>query len=78
MRGTVTLQGKVYRAAVYADQRRRILEAHLIDFVGGAIKGSVTVMLGPKVREDRMFDTDEALKMAIVDDIEQVRALSME
>jgi riboflavin kinase/FMN adenylyltransferase len=76
--GRVALKGKTYVAAVYADQRRKILEAHLVDFPGDMIAGVVTIELVTKVREDRMFDDDEALKMAIMDDIEQVRALTME
>lgn len=77
--GKVTLHGKPYIAAIYADQRRKILEAHLIDFFkGGAITGEIVIELGRKIREDRMFDDDEALKLAIADDVEQVRALSME
>jgi FAD synthase len=76
--GKVFIQMKTYIAAVYADQRRRILEAHLIDFPKAPVTGQVTIELRAKVREDRMFLDDDALKAAIVDDIEQVRALTTE
>jgi FAD synthase len=73
--GKVLMQGATYVAAVYADQRRHILEAHLLDFPGGNVIGTVTIKLGPKVREDRMFTDDETLKIAIADDVERVRLL---
>lgn len=74
--GKATVQGKIYIAAVYADQRRKILEAHLLDFSGGAVKGVVAIELGEKVREDKMFADDESLKAAIADDVTRVRFLS--
>jgi FAD synthase len=76
--GTVRVGTESYVAAVYADQRRKVLEAHLIDFPGGAISGAITIQLGQKIRDDKMFDTDEALQLAIADDIEQVKALTTE
>lgn len=73
--GKVKITGKSYIAAVYADQRRKILEAHLIDLPDIVVNGMITIELGIKIREDRAFNDDETLKLAIADDVRQVRML---
>lgn len=76
--GTIEIDGSVHVAAVYADQKRKVLETHVVGFPNGITEGTVTVTLIKKIREDAAFTDDEALKMAIANDIEQVKALSME
>lgn len=74
--GKVGYGGKEYLAAVYADQRRRILEAHLIDFSESTAAGTVRIALGDKIRDDMMFIDDHELKKAIAKDVAAVRSLT--
>jgi len=73
-----------YMAAVFANQRRKILEAHILDFPpeGGSASGgqddlsgaTITIDLIEKIRETKKFDTEPQLRAAIADDVEKVRA----
>ena len=70
----VVLDGRECHAAVYADRRRRMLEAHLLNFDGGELYGKeIEVELMKKIREDERFDSDEKLRDAIARDIQSVR-----
>ena len=69
----VIVAGKEYHAAVYADQRRKLLEAHLLDFSGDVYGEKIIVELLKKIRDDKRFTDDEALHAAIGDDISKVR-----
>jgi riboflavin kinase/FMN adenylyltransferase len=71
--GTVTIDGAQYHAAVFADQARAVLEAHLFDFTGDVYGRAVTVAIQKKIRDAETFDTDHALKAAIAEDIIAVR-----
>ena len=63
-----------YRAAVYADQRRKLLEVHLETYAGGDLYGKVLhVELLKKIRADRRFKNEQDLKTAITLDIRMVR-----
>ena len=64
---------KIALAAVYANQARRILEAHLLDFDGDLYGREVEIDLLEKIREDRTFDNEAALKAAIEQDIAKVQ-----
>jgi FAD synthase len=70
---TVRVDDTIYSAAVYADQRRKLLEAHLLDFTGDLYGKEITIILREKIREDRKFDDLESLKGAIAADIEAIR-----
>jgi riboflavin kinase/FMN adenylyltransferase len=70
---TVVLDGKEYRAATYADQKRGLLESHLLDFSGDLYGKELSVTLHEKVREDKVFDTVEALVAQIAADVAKVR-----
>lgn len=72
--GTVMVAGKEYRAAIYADQRRKLLESHLLDFSGDLYGKEITVVLGEKVREDKEFENEEMLRAQIVEDVARVRS----
>ena len=61
-----------YNAVAFADQSRRILEAHLLDFSGELLGVEVTVELLRKIRDTQMFQNDEALRAAIAGDIKRV------
>ena len=68
--GEVTLEQGTYRAACYVDQKRMILEAHLIGF-SGAAAGAATMRLHAKLRDHREFEDDRALCLAIADDVKK-------
>jgi riboflavin kinase / FMN adenylyltransferase len=65
--------GHVYQAAVYADQQRMLLEAHLLDFSGDLYGKAISIELVEKLRESARFQSEVALKAAIADDIVRVR-----
>ena len=63
-----------YMAAAFANQRRKILEAHILDFSDTLSGVTVTIELMQKIREAKTFDTEAQLKAAIAGDVEKVRA----
>jgi riboflavin kinase/FMN adenylyltransferase len=71
--GTVTSDGRMHHAALYADQKRGLLEAHLLDFRGDLYGKMITVAIDEKIRDDRRFDSEIELKAAIADDIVRIR-----
>ncbi len=60
-------------AAAFADQKRKVLEAHLLDFADDLYGKEVTIKLEKKIRESQVFDTDTALHTAIASDVYFVR-----
>jgi riboflavin kinase/FMN adenylyltransferase len=69
-----TIDGTTYPAAAYADQSRKILEAHLLDFDGELYGKQMTVRLLKQIREDDVFPTEAELLAQIKKDVEDVRA----
>jgi riboflavin kinase/FMN adenylyltransferase len=70
---TVLLDEKKYHAAVYADTRRRLLEANLDGYSGGDLYGKeIEIELLKKIRDDQKFEDEEKLKAQIQDDITRV------
>ena len=63
-----------YMAAAFANQRRKILEAHILDFNDDLSGATITIDLIEKIRETKKFDTEPQLRAAIADDVEKVRA----
>ena len=63
-----------YEAAAYADQKRKVLEAHLLDFSADLYGWNVTIKLIKKIRDHRRFTDDQSLQKAIAGDIAAVRA----
>lgn len=74
--GEALLRGKTYDAALYANQKRNILETHLLDFSENIYGEKITVTILNKIRDDASFSDVEALKAKIVEDIKAVRAYS--
>ena len=62
-----------YIAAVFVDPKRKLLEAHLLDYSGELSGKSITVELCKKIREHEDFSNDTALRMAIAEDVKNVR-----
>ena len=70
---TVEVDGKTYHAAVFADEKRGLIEAHLLDVKLDLYGESATIVLLEKFRESEVFESDEALGSAIATDIANVR-----
>ena len=62
-----------YDAVVYADQKRKLLEAHLLDFSGDLYGQFITIELLHKIRDDKRFESDGVLQCAIADDVGAIR-----
>src|SRR3989344_6943489 len=64
-----------YKAAAFADQKRKVLEAYILDFLPRELYGEeVTIELHKKIRDTIEFESDEALRAAIVDDVKKTRS----
>ncbi len=63
-----------YEAAVFADKKRGVLEAHILDFSKDLYGWNVAVTLSKKIRETKRFADDTSLKKAITEDVLAVRA----
>ncbi len=75
--GEAEVDGKTYAAALYANTRRGILEAHILDFSGDLYDQTLFIRILKKVRDDLPFEAfadEEALRRAIGKDVEEVRA----
>jgi riboflavin kinase/FMN adenylyltransferase len=62
-----------YMAAVFADEKRNILEAHVLDFSDDLYGVEIHIELHKKIRENKVFTNDDVLRAAIADDIAKVR-----
>lgn len=62
-----------YLAAAFADQARRVLEAHLLDFSDDLYGMPVTIELSEKLRDSHVYEDDARLRAAIAEDIAKVR-----
>ena len=69
----VKVGDREYIAAVFADTQRKLLEAHLLNFLGELYGKSVTIELCEKIRDSKKFGNDEALRSMIAKDIVKVR-----
>src|SRR3989338_4345015 len=71
--GRAKVDGTEYPAAVFADQKRKVLEAHLLDYSGDLSGKNITIELCEKIRAHKDFSNDEGLRAAIAKDIKNVR-----
>ena len=62
-----------YEAVAYADQKRKVLEAHILDFSEDLYGWNVTIELLGKIREHKKFTDDTLLKKAIAEDVAATR-----
>src|SRR3990167_7538251 len=75
----VKTEGAEYMAAAFADQKRKLLEAHILDYPseGGSVSGgsgkSITIELCKKIREHKDFTNDDDLRAEIAKDVAKVR-----
>ncbi len=68
----VTVDGREYIAAAYADQKRGLLEAYLFNFSGNLYGREISAELYKKIREDKNFTDDLSLREAIAADTRAV------
>ncbi len=64
----------LYTAAVYADQGRGLLEAHLLEFESDLYGKEIEITVEKKIRDSEVFEDDAALRAAIASDIKKIRA----
>lgn len=69
----VKVSGAEYGAAVYADQRNKVLEAHLLDFDGDLYGKEIEIELLEKIREDKQFESEDEAREAIAVDVAVAR-----
>ncbi len=63
-----------YSAAAFADPRRKLLEAYMLDFSPRELYGEeITIELFEKIRDSEMFENDTKLRAAIDADVKKVR-----
>ena len=70
----VRCDGTEHNAAVYADTKRKLLEAHLLDFNENLYGKEIAVELLERIRDDRQFANTEDAKTAIAEDVRAIRA----
>ena len=71
--GRVKVGTFTYESAVFADQKRNVLEAYLLDFTGDLYGKELTIELHQKIRETGEFVDDDTLKKQIADDVAKTR-----
>lgn len=69
----VLLDGREYLAAAFADQERKLLEAHLLDAAPNLYGKEISIELCKKIRESESFENDDTLRAAIAKDTKAVR-----
>lgn len=70
----VRFDDKEHLAAVFANQERNILEAHLLDFSGELYGKEIEIVLEKKLRDGMTFIDEDALRATIAEDIQKTRA----
>ncbi len=70
----VVVDGMTHYAAVYADRRRGLLEAHILDFGDDVYGRRIEIRLKKKIRDDQRFTDERALIAQIAHDIQEIRA----
>jgi len=65
--------GKEYHAAAFADQKRKLLEAHILDARIDLYGKEITIELLKKIRDNKFFESDDELRAAIAEDIAKIR-----
>jgi riboflavin kinase / FMN adenylyltransferase len=70
---TIKIGEEEFEAATFADPRRAVLEAYILDFDKDIYGYNVTIRLLKKIRNSKSFDNDKMLRAAIARDIKHVR-----
>lgn len=69
----VLFEGTEHPAAAFADQKRKVLEAHMLDANLDLYGKEITIELLKKIRDNESFDDDAALCAAIASDVAAIR-----
>jgi len=69
----VRVEREEYGAVVYADERNKVLESHLLDFSGDLYGKEIEVELLEKLRDDRRFESEEEARQVIAGDVQKAR-----
>ena len=67
--GSVNVGGRNYKAGIFVNTEKTLLEAHIIGFSGDLYGKEIKVGLGKKIREVMKFESEEELKEQIKKDI---------
>jgi riboflavin kinase/FMN adenylyltransferase len=68
----VIVGGQSYQAAAFADQTRKMLEAHILDADLDLYGKEIEIELLKKIRDSDTFESDEKLRAAIKHDVEEI------
>lgn len=71
--GEAMWKDKRYAAALYKEEKREVIEAHLLDFSGELYGELVSLAAYKKMREPAIFKNEEELIVAIGEDIKKIR-----
>lgn len=69
----VSFGGNTYHAVVFADPKRQLLEAHVVDPFSGEVVEEVTIVLEEKIRDTYTFSSDAELALAIQGDVDATK-----
>ena len=71
----IRADGGHYMGAVFADQKRKLLEAHLLDFSGDLYGKEITIEVYEKIRDSQYFKDEQQLSAAIAEDVRKTRVI---
>ncbi len=71
--GEATRKGIAYPAAIYKEDGRNVVEAHLIDFSGALYGEQLIVVAYEKMREVKKFESKKGLIAAIARDVKKIK-----
>ncbi len=71
---SVAIEGVEYPAVAFADQGRKLLEAHILDFADDLYGKEISISLIKRLRDAAYFDDEANLKEAIAADVAAARA----
>lgn len=71
--GEVLIDSRRYKAAVYADPVRELLESHILDFVADLYGKEITVILYKHVAPIEKYPNDEATRQGIAQAVAKVK-----
>ena len=70
--GKVIVGKKEYKAGIFRNNRRNLLEAHILDFSGDLYGQAIKIEIIKKIRDTQKFKNDEELKKQITEDIKNI------
>jgi FAD synthase len=73
--GEVMRKEKSYPAAIYKEDGKNIIEAHLLDFSGNLYGETIQVVAHKKIRDTKKFASEQELVAAIQKDIDVISVI---